>query len=362
MKRFGSIWYKILAVGLILVLVNRWCNYPDGVYHFLMRLGSVFRPFLIAALIALVLYHPASYLEKRLKHTGHPFFSRYARGLGIGGVYAVICGALFLAGRVVLPAVYRNAEELLRRLPEYYHRTLSWMQQYDLTSKLQISETVRRFTEGFFSAESLEKYVGYLSGIANSVISLFTGLVVSVYMLLERESLLCVCKRFLFIFVKDSKRGTLMRYLARLGNLFYSYFTGLGLDALLVGLISVPFFYFFKVPYAVLYGVVIGICNMIPFFGPIIAGGIIFLVSLLSAGPVKAIWILVFQVLLGQLDAHVFQPRILSNAVGISPFWVIFAVLVFGELWGISGMILGVPLVAVARVLFAELEELRYQT
>ena len=82
-----------------------------------------------------------------------------------------------------------------------------------------------------------------------------------------------------------------------------------------------------------------------------------FILSFLSVGPVKALWILVFQIILGQLDSHIIQPKIISHSVGITPFWVVFAVLVFGELWGVLGMIIGVPLVAVARFLMVELEE-----
>ena len=96
---------------------------------------------------------------------------------------------------------------------------------------------------------------------------------------------------------------------------------------------------------------------MIPFFGPIFAAVLIFILSFLSVGPVKALWILVFQIILGQLDSHIIQPKIISHSVGITPFWVVFAVLVFGELWGVLGMIIGVPLVAVARFLMVELEE-----
>ena len=116
----------------------------------------------------------------------------------------------------------------------------------------------------------------------------------------------------------------------------------------------------FGVPYAFLFGVFSGLCNLIPFFGPIVAAGVIFLLSFLSVGFGKALWILALQVFLGQIDANVIQPKIIGHSVGISPFWVIFSVLVFGELWGILGMIVGVPVVAVARFWFFELEEARY--
>ena len=90
---------------------------------------------------------------------------------------------------------------------------------------------------------------------------------------------------------------------------------------------------------------------MIPFFGPIIAAIIVTFISAMALGPIKALWILLFQIVLGQIDGNVIQPRIIGGSVGISPFWVIFAVLLFGGIWGPWGMLLGVPIVASIRMM-----------
>jgi predicted PurR-regulated permease PerM len=89
---------------------------------------------------------------------------------------------------------------------------------------------------------------------------------------------------------------------------------------------------------------------MIPFFGPIAATVLIYVVSALAMGPVQALWVLLAQVVLGQIDGNFIQPKIIGETVGISPFWVVFAVIVFGGLWKFTGMILGVPLVAAVRM------------
>lgn len=359
MKLFRNDWYKILFIGLTIVLADKLLENFSSISGVFQTVISVIRPFLIGGLIAFVLYKPSAFLEKKLKEQKNNWLQKNARGIGIAGVYLALIALVFLIGKVIWPAIYRNAEELILELPYYYSRAISFLEEYRILSEFELSDRLRSTLETVLSMESLRKYFGYLSGFASSLVGIFTGLIVSVYMLLEREMLANVFRRVLQLFMKEPSRDKVAKYMRKSTDLFYSYFAGLGLDAILIGVISVPFFYFFKVPYAFLFGALIGICNMIPFFGPIVAAIIIFMLSILSVGPIKAIWILVFQIVLGQIDSNFIQPKIISNSVGISPFWAIFAVLVFGKIWGAAGMIVGVPLIAVARMIFFELEQNR---
>ncbi len=360
-KLFHSLWVQLLLVGVLLILVHKVFNDGTAISEFFQRIYTVFRPFLIGGLVALFLSKPCSFFEKRFQRHPNSFISHHATGFGVGVVYGVLAVAIWLSLQVILPGVVKNLEMLIRALPDYYEETMAFLSQNSWLSSLNLSERLAPFLEQLLSAESVSRYMEYLSRMATSVVSVLTGIVVSVYMLLEKKMLLCAGKRLVALTVRKTDRHKVFTHLRKLGNLFYSYFTGLGLDALLVGTLSVILFYAFGVPYAFLFGVFSGICNLIPFFGPIFAAGIIFLLSFLSLGLGKALWILVLQIILGQLDANVIQPKIVGKSVGISPFWVIFAVLVFGELWGVAGMILGVPIVAVARFWFFELEEARYQ-
>ncbi|MBP3447907.1 MAG: AI-2E family transporter [Clostridia bacterium] len=357
MKRLQSVWLKLFLVGVGLILVNKLLNNVSGFYGIFGKLIDLLRPFFVGGLLAFILYKPSHYLEKKLLSQKNQFLKKAARGVGIAAVYLALVAIVFLVVKVIWPAVYRNVEQLILEIPYYYNRSMKLLEEYNLLSEPALLERLKTVLETVFSADSLSKYFGYLSGFASSVVDIFVGIVVSVYVLLEREMLMNVFRRLVRLLVKEKQQQQVISYFTKAGNLFYSYFAGLSLDAVVVGLIAVPFFYLFRVPYAFLFGALIGICNLIPLFGPIFAAVLIFMVCLLSVGPVKALWILVFQIVLGQLDSHILQPRIISHSVGITPFWVVFAVLVFGELWGVLGMIVGVPLVAVARFLFAELEE-----
>ena len=107
----------------------------------------------------------------------------------------------------------------------------------------------------------------------------------------------------------------------------------------------------FKVPYAFMLGLVVAIGNLIPFLGPIIASLIVFLISTLTLGPLSGIWLLILQFVMAQLDSNLLQPKILSESTGISPLLVLISVTVFGSLWGAAGMIIGVPVCAIAKTI-----------
>ena len=123
---------------------------------------------------------------------------------------------------------------------------------------------------------------------------------------------------------------------------------------MIVGIIAIIGFSALNVPFALLMGVCIMLFNMIPYFGPIIGAIPVILVTLLVRDVYAAIWTGVFILVLQQIDANVIGPKILSNSVGVSPFWVIFAILVFGGLFGMWGMIIGVPAIAAIRMLLLD--------
>lgn len=358
-KKGRNLWVQLLLVGILLMLFHKILNDTDALTLFLKRIFHVLRPIVIGVLIAALFYKPCLFFEKRFLTHPNRLIQHHATGFSVFSVYGILAIALWLTVRIIWPAVVMNLEGLLGKLPDYYNRALHFAEEYG--AMFGFSEQVTALLEQLFSKDAVSRYVSYLSDMANSVLAVLSGLVVSVYILLERKPLLCVGKRLVSLTVRRTDRYRVFSHLKKLGNLFYSYFTGLGLDALIVGTLSVFLFYAFGVPYAFLFGVFAGVCNLIPFFGPIVASGAIFLFGFLSVGLGKAIWILVLQIVLGQVDANIIQPKIIGRSVGISPFWVIFSVLVFGELWGILGMIVGVPIVAVARFCFFELEELRYE-
>ena len=136
------------------------------------------------------------------------------------------------------------------------------------------------------------------------------------------------------------------RFVPRADRMFGGFINGKILDSAIIGVLCYIGCLIFKFPSALLVSVIIGVTNVIPFFGPFI-GAIPATLLILIQNPIKALWFVLFVLVLQQLDGNIIGPKILGNTTGLSSFWVLFAILLFGGLWGFAGMIVGVPLFAV---------------
>jgi predicted PurR-regulated permease PerM len=156
------------------------------------------------------------------------------------------------------------------------------------------------------------------------------------------------------IFIKEETINKIGFYVHEISSIFYNFFFGKAIDSLIIGIIAIIGFSILGLPYALLMGIITMLFNMIPYFGPIIGAVPVVLVTLLVKDVYSAIWAAVFIIFLQQLDGNIIGPKILGDSVGISPFWVIFAIVVFGGFFGVPGMIFGVPAVAAIRMLLLD--------
>ncbi|MGN1059198.1 MAG: AI-2E family transporter, partial [Clostridia bacterium] len=177
------------------------------------------------------------------------------------------------------------------------------------------------------------------------------GIVVCAYTLLERDSLFKLVRVVCGLFMKESTMDTAGQYIHRISAIFYQFFFGKMVDSLIIGILAIIGFSLLRVPYAALLGIIVMVFNMIPYFGPIIGAVPAVLITLLVKDVYLAIWTALFILVLQQFDGIWLGPKILGGSVGVSPFWVIFAIVVFGGLFGIWGMIFGVPIIAAIQML-----------
>ena len=192
-----------------------------------------------------------------------------------------------------------------------------------------------------------------LSGAAVGVVNVVTflknvviGLIVSVYLLASRKRFGQQGKLILYSLVKPRWVGLIMEEIRYADRMFGGFINGKILDSAIIGVLCYIFCLIFKFPSALLVSVIIGVTNVIPFFGPFI-GAIPATLLILIQNPIKALWFILFVLVLQQVDGNIIGPKILGNTTGLSSFWVLFAILLFGGLWGFVGMIIGVPLFAV---------------
>mgnify|MGYP003183440520 FL=1 len=191
--------------------------------------------------------------------------------------------------------------------------------------------------------------MGALNAVT-SIFEVFVAIIVSIYILLERTQIINFIKKFINAIFKENTYKNIDKYFNNSNEIFFKFIASQFLDAIIVGILVTIALSIMGVKYAPLLGFFIGLFNMIPYFGAIIAVGISVLITAITGGISQAIWMLIVVVILQQIDANIINPKIVGKSLEISPLLVIFAVTIGGAYFGILGMFLAVPVIAVLKI------------
>ncbi len=351
-KLFDNKWIQLIIGASIIIFVYKFFNNIDDIKGFFNYLWDVFFPVTLGLIFALFLYKPISKLQHFLEKKTP--LKKSALAISITGVLIVVIAVLIIAINFIVPPIYKNIEDLAKNLPSYYKTIENFVKENEYAKNLIQPGKLSEIISKIFNPNSIAKYIGVISGVANWFLTIFISLILSVYLILEKDNIFNFLHLVRHKFFKSEKATVFIDYVKKSISLFYSYFMGLFIDAVFMGIVSAIVFSIFKVPYAFMLGLVVAIGNLIPFFGPIIASVIVFIISAVTLGPLSAIWLLILQFVMAQLDSNLLQPKILSQSTGISPLLVLISVTVFGSLWGAGGMILGVPICAIAKTIIID--------
>ena len=200
--------------------------------------------------------------------------------------------------------------------------------------------------------------VGRIASIGSSLVSIVTSVIMAIYMLLEKEDLLGRAKRLVRAMVAEKHEERVLNAFTMANTVFKKFIIGKFIDSTIIGIMLYVLFKIFRVEYAAVFSLVLGIGNMIPYFGPIFSSVPVLLI-LLIINPWHSIIALIIILVVQQLDGNVIGPKILSDNIGVSAFWILFAVTVCGMAFGFAGMIVGVPLVVVIKNLVEDFVDIR---
>ena len=198
--------------------------------------------------------------------------------------------------------------------------------------------------------ETISQYAKGVINIATGIFDFFVAIIVSVYILLERKEILNFGRNLSSAIFKHKTYKNLGLYFRKTNDIFFKFLSSQLIDSILVGIILSIALVIMKVKYAVLLGFMIGLFNMIPYLGAIIAVVIAVLITLLTGGLSQAIWVTIVVVILQQIDANIINPKITGTSLEISPILVIFSVTIGGAYFGILGMFLAVPICTVIKI------------
>ena len=359
MKDKKEKWLKYFSLGVALIFVYQICNNLEGVMEWLKGFTVVLAPFLWGILIAYLFYIPCRGLEKKLKKTKkNGLLNRKARGISVLAVYLIALLILILVFQYIIPILAQSIGDLINNFQSYYTASIEKLDQKEPDEFLSnpiVQEVIKRLKEVDWSQfTTFENIVIYAKGVGNAVtgsFSSFVALIVSVYILLGRGEIVAYLCRLGKSIFKPKTYNLLYSYFEKGNEIFFKYVGSQFLDAILVGSIASVALSILGVKYAVLLGVMIGLSNMIPYIGAIVGIRIAAIITLITGGLGQAIAMLVTIIILQQLDANIINPKIVGDSLKISPLLVIFAVTVIGAYFGIIGMFLSVPIIALAKLM-----------
>lgn len=355
-----TIFVSLAAVVAFYFIVLRY----QGLKTYLDIVSLALQPVMAGIVIAYVLCPVAKFLERQFRRG--KWLARAARPLSVLFTLIFAFGILGLFCALILPQVVDSIRSLVVDLPGMLEVQLTRLESY-LEEDSDAASTVMQMiasVETFLMTWIKENLFATVSNVAVSVLSigsaivnLVVSIVVTVYLLLDRERYLGQCKK-LFYAVSRNKRfnRVVMEVVHQADQIFSGFISGKLLDSLIVGIICFVCLTVLKMPYALLVSVIVGVTNIIPMFGPFI-GAIPSAFLILLVSPSKCMIFLIFIIILQQLDGNVIGPRILGNSTGLSALYVTVAMLLFGKLMGFVGMIVGVPLFATLYYIVKRLAE-----
>ena len=350
----GIFWF-IFAVAVI--AVYKLLDNLGEITTWLRGLISVLMPFIMALLLAYLFYLPCRKIEGIIKKVKVKFIKKRARWLSIFIVYLITIVLILIIFKFIIPTVYESFMDLAKSLPGYYSSMIDTLEEIPEDSVLNkidwktIIEGLGEIKiEDFVNLEMIGAYAKGIIGVATSVFSVFVTIVVSMYLLAERSEILEFARRLCGAIFNTSIYKTLAKYFRESNEIFFRFVSSQIIDAAIVGVLASIAMSLLGVKYAILLGFMIGLFNLIPYLGAIIAIAVAILITIFTGGITQAIWMAVVVIILQQIDANIINPKILGNSLEISPILVIFSVTVVGAYFGIMGMFLAVPIIAVVKL------------
>ncbi len=371
--------FAVIAASMLLFFLLFQAREVTG---FLTRLGVILRPIFMGAVIAFLLlpihrnilrFLTAMTSDKRKEDSRSlPFLNL------VSAVFSLMVAffLFYLLLAMVLPQVYDSVVGLIQAIPDYIESVQVWLQTFfednpDIQAAIMpVYSSAAASLEQWLNSDILPNLesvattfqwvrttiwpnlTGMMAGVSGVVVGflvlvkdLLIAVIVSVYLLVRKDIFAAQSKKIVYSLFRTDIADLIVGEARNAYRIMSGFINGKLLDSLIIGILCLICCNLLKFPYPALIAVIVGVTNIIPFFGPFIGaipcGLLIFLVN-----PIQAIYFAVFILALQQFDGNILGPKILGDSTGLASFWVLFSILLFGGLFGFAGMVLGVPVFA----------------
>lgn len=356
---WGVTAFAVLTSLLILFFAIYRINY---ILKFFISIISILMPFIYGLIIAYLLNPCIVFFEKKVfnklaeklvKSNGKKNFSRT---MSLFTTTIIFVGIIVITFSFFIPELINSLQTFVNNASTYVEHTKEILiNVFGGSDPIRdfINDNYGKFADSFMSWLNSGMLNDFMTGLGNGIFKTFKfiynfviGYIIAIYILIDKEKFKSQIRKLLYSLFDDNKINRLMDNVKYTDKVFSSFFSAKLLDSLIIGLICLVGNLLLGIPYALIIAVIVGVTNIIPYFGPFI-GAIPSALLILLVDPVKCITFIIFVFVLQQFDGNILGPKIMGNKTGLSSFWVLFSLLIFGGLFGVFGMIIGVPIFSI---------------
>ena len=354
---------NILLMAAAVIAVWWLVNHFDLLLRILNAILSILSPILIGLILAFILnllLNPLERLWNRLflKESGKPIVKKLRRPICLLLSFLIVLGVIFAVCFVVIPRLGSTVVDMVNTISDYvktldvrYDDLRVSLEQYAITLPeidLGKNDLLTKLTDLLAKGGSalLNTTISVTTSVLSAVVNLLMGVVFSVYILAQKETLGRQIKRVLYALFPEKRVTPFLAFLGRVSRTFSQFVTGQTIEAVILGTLVFLGMLILRLPYALVIAVLVGVTALIPILGSWI-GAIVGALLILPVSFMQAIWFVVFLIVLQQIEGNLIYPHVVGKSVGLPGIWVFFAVIVGSGLGGVAGMLLGVPVCAV---------------
>ena len=365
-KNHWKKWIYWFLLGFAIIIVYKAFDNFGDVLDAVGKFITILRPFFIGILIAYLIYLPCKKVEESYKKAKSRIIKKQARKLSVITVYIILILILIILFNVILPVIIESVIDLINNIQGYFEIAISKYNALPEDSIIKgeyvqdIINSIQNINiKQYFQLDNILTYLSQAIDAVTSIFDVFVAFIVSVYVLTERDQILGFLKKVASAVFKEKTYKNIDKYFNNSNDIFFKFIASQFLDAIVVGFLVTIAMSIMGIKYAPLLGFFIGLFNMIPYVGAIIAVAISAIITLITGGIGQAIWMLIIVIILQQIDANIINPNIIGQSLKVSPLLVIFAITVGGAYFGILGMFLAVPVMAVIKIVVEDYIDLK---
>lgn len=352
-------WFYWFTFAVAVIAVYKTLDNFTEIANFIGTVMAVLMPFIIAIIIAYLFYTPSAKLEALLKKCR--IFRKKARTLSVLIVYIIAIAVIVFVIKTVVPTATNSIMDLAKSFPEYYNNVLEAYDNLDDSSiikQIDVHGIIDKLKQinilEYINFSTVGQYISGAIGVVSAIFSIFVSLIFSVYLLISRHDIKTFFIKITRAIFPESVCKNIIEYVGKTNQIFLKFIYCQILDGVVIGILMSIILSIMGVKYGILLGGMIGLFNVIPYFGAIIGIATACIITVFTGGIEQAILMLIITIIVQQIDANIIGPHILGEGLRVSPILIIFAVTVGGAFFDFLGMFLAVPVAAIIKIIIED--------